>query len=112
MIFEAMLAKKNILLLNPERSFPINDNSGEKLIRDNIIKLSKGSDIRNYLNNIELFNKQNERVENIINKVYQLTDGFSGTRAAIEILKLMDEEAPQNQENYLLRSIRQQVFGI
>lgn len=109
MIFEAMLANKKILLLNPEFKLPIEENSGEKLIRDTIVGLNKGSNIEDYLRDTRLFEEQEKSIKKVINKIYTLNDGCSGERAAKEIIKLLENDGAE--KSPFLLSLRQVIFG-
>ncbi|MBU3570723.1 glycosyltransferase [Priestia aryabhattai] len=108
MIFESMLAEKDILLLNSQYQVPIEEHSGEQRLRENIVNINIGSNIKEYLMDTELFNKQKIKIKEIIGCVYKLKDGESGLRAANEIIRLM--ESKEEKQNKFLHSIRHQLF--
>ncbi|WP_175640284.1 CDP-glycerol glycerophosphotransferase family protein [Metabacillus schmidteae] len=108
MIFESMLARKNILLLNPITNEPLSEaDGGEYLLRKNLINLNKGENIEYFLNDSRLFEEQLLNVDYFMNNIYKLRDGKSGERAANEIINLLNFEADTNR---YLRSLRNLIF--
>jgi len=108
-IFDAMLAGKNILLLNPASQNSIEESYGQQFLRKHLIQLNKGSDLRKYIDNKELFDKQKTIIEKFKSELNKYTDGNSGKRAAEEILKLLEDEKAN--DNKFLLSLRHQIFS-
>ncbi|NER44749.1 hypothetical protein G3M54_33850 [Bacillus megaterium NBRC 15308 = ATCC 14581] len=103
-----MLAEKDILLLNTRYQVSLEDDSGEQSLRENIVNINTGSNIKEYLMDTELFNKQKIKIKEIISSVYKLKDGKSGLRAANEIVRLM--ESKEENQNKFLYSLRHELF--
>jgi len=108
MIFEAMITQQNILLLNPVNNPPIEENTGEHFLRSNVINLNIGENIHEYLMNKALFEEQGKRIAKELQSVYNLTDGHSGSRAAQEIITLLENRSTE--PNKFLLSLRQRIF--
>ncbi|MBS4208291.1 glycosyltransferase [Bacillus sp. FJAT-50079] len=109
MIFDAMLAEQNILLLNLENQSGIEKNRVEQLVRENLINIDKGTDLKEYLKNSKLFDEQRKVTSELVRHYYKWTDGNSGKLAADEIIQLLENE--ESDENTFLLSLRKQIFG-
>jgi glycosyltransferase involved in cell wall biosynthesis len=110
-IFDAILAEQNILLLNPTSQVLRKDGSNEVRIREKIINLEKGDDLRLYLKDNNLFIKQKSELFDVLYNLDQFRDGNSGSRAADEIISLINGEKSTAKENPFLYSLRKQIFG-
>ncbi|NEY19166.1 glycosyltransferase [Bacillus ginsengihumi] len=111
-IFDAILAEKNILLLNTNYNTSHKDMGNEIKIRETIINLDKGYDLRRYLENESIFKRQKDKLSSIVSNMYHFRDGNSGSRAADEIIRLLNQEQSATEENKFLYSLRRRVFGI
>jgi glycosyltransferase involved in cell wall biosynthesis len=109
MIFDAMLAEKNILLLNSDFQPNVEKASTEQQIRKNLINIDRGMDIKGHLSNKELLENQKRIISTIVKRYYKLTGGNSGKLAAEEIYKILIDN--ENNENTLLASLRKRIFG-
>ncbi|MBB2481637.1 glycosyltransferase [Bacillus sp. APMAM] len=108
-IFDAMMADKNILLLNHSNTGMVTEEYCEKFIRDIIVNIDKDKNIVEYLFNDSLFEEQNHKVSKAIRDLYTLRDGLSGKRAAQEILNLLSNRKCE-EIDILLLSLRKRIF--
>ncbi|GGE81784.1 CDP-glycerol glycerophosphotransferase family protein [Priestia taiwanensis] len=110
MIFDAILAGKDILLLNTTSSSELTDErSLEQKARSQIININMTEDIKEVLENDNLFTLQKARINTLQKELYTYLDGDCGKRAADEIIKVIDDNC--SDENRLLTSLREVVFG-
>lgn len=108
-IFDALLAEKNIILLNTEAEFKNTDfYSAEMKIRRELVNLNYGESIRLKLNEQKSENKEICIINNLKREYYDYLDGKSGLRAARIILKTISER--ENLDNKLLLSLREKMF--
>ncbi|MBW8349430.1 CDP-glycerol glycerophosphotransferase family protein [Bacillus sp. IITD106] len=108
-IFDSILAKKNILLLNNGNASILSDeSSAEVKVRKEIVNVEKGTSIKYILQNKEMLKIQLNKMEALKNTYFSMLDGNAGKRAAKEIIKELNER--ENKENKLLQSLKQKLF--
>ncbi|KHD84077.1 hypothetical protein NG54_17885 [Heyndrickxia ginsengihumi] len=100
------------MLLNTNYNASYKDGGNETKIRETIINLDKGYDLRKYLESESIFKRQKDKLSSIVLDMYHFRDGNSGSRAADEIIRLLNREQLETEENKFLYSLRRRVFGI
>lgn len=106
-IYDAVLAEKNIILLNTTHNHQINDHTIESKIREKIVNIDVGTKILEILQAKDLWGSQKKILSEIKNTIFFKADGFAGERAANEVIKLLSQA---NDHNHFLLSLREKIF--
>lgn len=108
-IYDAILAEKNIILLNTNFNQSLNEMTIESKIRRHIVNLDIGTSLLEILQSKELLDSQKKILLEIKNALYLKSDGFAGERAANEVVELLSKQ--DDKSNHFLLSLREKLFS-